>query len=172
MLAAAPFSNPCFSVPSVVKKSLTTDFTDGHGWFWISIGDAFDLETGMFEVEKEGCFESRDVEVSEHLGNMVFVEGADDLGVDDDGLIDNKIRNEVADELFVVVDGVLLLLLADEVLFGEFDHEGAFIELFIEAGLEFVQHLHGGTDDDFSELFVVIEHGWIFLTTDGTDDHG
>lgn len=126
----------------------------------------------MFEVEEQCGFEAGDVEVAEHLGGVIFVEGSDDLGIDDHGFIDDEIGDEIADELFVVVDGVLLLLIADESLFGEFDDECALVKLFIETGLEGVDYLHGGTDDDFGELFVVGEHGWSFLTTDGTDRHG
>jgi hypothetical protein len=67
---------------------------------------------------------------------VVFIEGGDDLGIDDDGFVDDEIGDEGADELFVVVDGVLLLLIADEALFGEFDDKGAFVEFFVETGLE------------------------------------
>jgi hypothetical protein len=34
----------------------------------ISDGDTFDLEAGMFEVEKQSGFETGDVEVAKHLG--------------------------------------------------------------------------------------------------------
>ncbi len=33
------------------------------------------------------------------------------------------------------------------------------VELFIQTGLELVEHIHGRTDKDFSKLFVVCEHG-------------
>lgn len=116
----------------------------------------------MFEVEEQRGLEAGDAEVAEHLGGVVFVEGSDNLGIDDHGFVDDEIRNEVADELFVVVDGVLLLLLAGQALFVEFDDEGAFVELFVKAGFEGVEHLHGGTDDDLCDLFVVGEHDWFF----------
>ncbi len=138
----------------------------------MSVGDPFDLEAGMFEIEEQRGFEAGDVEVAQHLGEVVFVESSDDLGIDDDGFVDDEIGDEVADELAVVVDGVLLLLVTNEALFGEFDDEGTFVEFFIEARLEGVENLHGRADDEFGELFVVGEHGWRFLTTDGTDGHG
>jgi hypothetical protein len=109
----------------------------------------------MFEVEEQGGFEAGDVEVAEHLGDVVLVEGGDDLGIDDDGVVDDEIGDEGADELFIIVNRVLLLLVTNEALFGEFDDEGSLLELFIEAGLEGVEHLHRGSDDDFGELFVV-----------------
>lgn len=117
----------------------------------------------MFEVEEEGGFEAGNVEVAEHLRYMGFVEGGDDLGIDDDGIVDDEVGDQGAYELFAVVDWMLLLLIADEALLGEFDDEGAFVEFFVKAGLEGVEHLHGATDDDFGELFVVGEHGGDFF---------
>ena len=113
------------------------------------VGDAFDSEAGVFEVEEQGCLETGDVEITEHLGQMTIVETADHLGIDDDFSFDNEVGNESADELPIVVDRMLLLLFANEPLFGEFDDEGAFVELFIETGLEGEEHFVSGSDNHF-----------------------
>ena len=116
----------------------------------------------MFEVQEKSGFKSCDVEVAEHLGEVAIIESGDNLGIDYHGVIDDEIRDECADELIVVMDEVLFLLVADEALIGEFDDESTLIELFIETRLEGVEDLHGGTDYDFCECFVVSEHGEIF----------
>jgi hypothetical protein len=80
--------------------------------------------------------------------------------------------NEATEELSVVVDGVRLLLIADKAVLGEFNHQRALVEFFIESGFEGVENFYGGTDDDLCELVVVSQHGGRYLTTDGTDGHG
>lgn len=103
-----------------------------------SDGDAFDLKPGMLEIQEEGSFQARDVEVAEHLGDVGFVESTDHLGIDDDCVIDNEIGDEGANEVFVVMNGMLLLLIAHKALFCEFDDKGSFVELFIQARSELV----------------------------------
>ena len=117
------------------------------------------MKPGMFEIEEKGSFQAGNVEVAKHLGDVVIVEGIDHLGIDDDGVVDNEIGNESADEMLIVMDGVLLLLLADKSLLCELDDKGSLVDLFIQTGLELVEHIHGRTDNDFSELFVVSEYG-------------
>jgi hypothetical protein len=113
----------------------------------------------VFEIEEKSSFETGNVEVAKHLGDVVIVEGIDHLGIDDDGVVDNEIGDESANEMLIVMHWVLLLLLADEALLCQFDHEGSLVELFIQTGLELVEHIHGRTDNDFSESFVVGGHG-------------
>jgi len=88
-----------------------------------------------------------------------FVEGIDHLGINNDGIVDNEIGDEDTNKLAVVMNGVLLLLIADKALLGEFDDLSSLVELFIQTGPELVEHIHGCSDDDFSELVVVGEHG-------------
>ena len=85
----------------------------------------------MLEIEEKGSFQVGNVQVAKHLGDVVIIEGIDHLGVDDDGVVDNEIGDESANEMPVVMDGVLLLLLADKSLLCEFDDEGSLVELFI-----------------------------------------
>jgi len=139
-----------------------------------SDGYTFNLESSMFEVEKEGCFEAGDVKVSKHLGEVGIIEGSDNLGIDDNSIVDDKVGDECANELCVVVDGVLFLLITNQALVGELDNEGTFIEFFIETGLESVEHLYRRSDDDFGELFVVGEHEKFLprISRMGTDEDG
>ena len=71
----------------------------------------------------------------------------------------------------VVMDGELLLRIAAESEFSEFDDEGTLIKLFIKAGLEGIQNGVGGTNDDFRELGVGGHKEERGLTTDFTDWH-
>lgn len=134
---------------------LTTESTEHTEWGGvgvISVGDALDAEFGMFEVEEEGGFEAGDVEVSEHLGEVAVVESGDDLGIHDDRLFDDEVGDEGANVVGVVVDREILLLFAGEALLGKFDDEGAFVEFFIEAGLEGEEYFVGGSNDFFGEV--------------------
>ena len=83
---------------------------------------------------------------------MAVVESGDDLGIYDDGFVNNEIGDKRANELVVVMDGKLLLLIADKAPLGEFDDEGALIKLFIESGLESKEHFVSGSDDHFGEF--------------------
>ncbi len=94
------------------------------------------MKPGMFEIEEKGSFQAGNVEVAKHLGDVVIVEGIHHLGIDDDGVVANEIGDESVNEVLVVMDGVLLLLLADKSLLYEFDDEGSLLELFIQTGLE------------------------------------
>jgi len=118
----------------------------------MSVGDTFDPEAGIFEIEKECGFEAGDVEVAKHLSEVTVIETGDDLGIHNDSVFNNEVGNECADELAVVMDGKLLLRIAAETLFGQFDDEGAFVEFFIEAWLEREEHLVGCSDDFFGEF--------------------
>lgn len=42
----------------------------------------------------------------------------------------------------------------DVAAFGEFDHECVFVEFFVEARPECVEHFHRGTDGVFAEFLV------------------
>ena len=115
----------------------------------------------MLEVEEKGGFELGYVEIAEHLGDMGVSERGDDLGIDQNALIDEEVRNESADFLSFIVDGVLLLLLAGKAQLGKFDNERAFVDFFIETGLQGVENLHGRTNDTFGKFLVVGEHGFV-----------
>ncbi len=112
----------------------------------------------MLEIEKQGGFQARDVEIAKHLGDVGFIEIGNHFRIDDDGLVYNQVGDEGANELTVVMNGKLFLLFADKTFLGEFDDQCALVELFIKTGLEVIEHAHGSTDDDFRELFVVVKH--------------
>ena len=121
------------------------------------VGDAFDLEAGVFEVEEQGGLEAGDVEVAEHLGEVVLVEGGDDLWIDNHHVLNDQIRDQGADVLTVITDHEFPLHITTQTLLCEFDDEGAFVEFFIEARLESEENLVGGSDDLFGEF--VCFHG-------------
>ncbi len=118
----------------------------------------FDLKPGILEIEKQSGFQARDVEIAKHLGDVGFVEIGNHFRIDDDGLVYNQVGEEGANELTVVLNGILFLLFADKTFLGEFDDQCALVELFIKTGLQFIEHAHGSTDDDFREFFVVVKH--------------
>lgn len=122
------------------------------------VKDAFDLETRVFEVEEQGSLEAGDVEIAEHLSEVVLDEASDDLWIDNHQVLNDEVGDQGPDVLAVVADDEFPLNIATQALFSELDHESAFVELFVEAGFEGVEHLHGSTDDDFCELGVSV-HG-------------
>jgi hypothetical protein len=106
----------------------------------------------MFEVQNQCCFETCDGEVAEHLGEVTVVESGDDFGIDDDGFVDDEVRDERADVLFLVVNGKLFLGIAAAALLGEFDDESPLVELFIETGFERPKDLVSGSDNEFGKF--------------------
>ena len=122
------------------------------------VGDAFDLKPGILEIEKQSGFQARDVEIAKHLGDVGFVEIGNHFRIDDDGLVYNQVGGEGANELTVVLNGILFLLFADKTFLGEFDDQCALVELFIKTRLQFIEHAHSSTDDDLRKLFVIVKH--------------
>jgi hypothetical protein len=91
-----------------VRHFLTADYadhTDGKSGLKIrNIGwarsllpdDALPIEASAFEVKKQSEFQSRDVQVSDHLRSVRFRKRSDDFCIYDDGILDNQIGNERA----------------------------------------------------------------------------
>jgi hypothetical protein len=118
----------------------------------MSVGDSFDLEAGVFEVEEQGGFKAGDVEVAEHLGEVVLVEGGDDLWIDNHHVLNDQIGDQGADVLTVVTDQEFPLNIAMKPLLGEFDDECAFVEFFVKTRLEGEDHFMSGSDNLFSKF--------------------
>ena|GEM_PF-3564553 len=113
------------------------------------VGDAFDLEARIFEIEEKGCLEAGNVEIAEHLGEVAVVECSNDFGIDDHQIIHDQIGNEGANVVACVTDDEFPLNIAPQTLLGEFDDKCAFVKLFIETWFEGKEHLVGGSDDHF-----------------------
>lgn len=118
-------------------------------------GDAFDAELGVFEVEKESGFEAGDVEIAQHLSDVVFVESGHDLWIDDDGFIDDEVRDECADMMLVIVNLKVLLVFASKTLLLELDDECALVELLIQSRFKFIEDGVSGSDDGLGDVGVV-----------------
>jgi hypothetical protein len=92
-----------------------------HGWHglhgWKSADDTLPLEADVLEIEQQGQLEARDVQIPEHLCEMDVGEGRHDLGIRDDGFINDQIGLERAYELPVIVDRKLPLLLDSVAVF-------------------------------------------------------
>ncbi len=155
--------------PATASKSPFICAHPCHLWFIVSlsfyrkalrtlVGDAFDLKSGMLEIEKQSGFQARDVEIAKHLGDVGFIEIGNHFWIDNDSLVYNQVGDEGANELTVVMNGKLFLLFADKTFPSEFDDQCALVELFIKTRLEVIEHAHGSTDDDSRELFVVVKH--------------
>jgi len=110
---------------------------------------------------REGGSKAGDVEVAEHLGHMGLVECGDDLGIDDDRVVDDEVGNEGADVMRFVMNRELLLRVATEALLGEFDNESTLVDFLVEPGLEGVEDRDRGADDDFGEFLIVGKHGLV-----------
>ena len=86
------------------------------------------------------------------MREVAVVESGDDLGIYDDGFVNNEIGDKPANELVVVVDWKLLLLITDKAPLGEFDDEDPLIKFFIKAGFKGEKHFVSGSDDLFGEF--------------------
>lgn len=125
-------------------------------WRFNGVGadDAFPRKAGEFEIEKQGEVEAGYCEIACHLGEMGISESGDDFGVYDDGLVDDEVGDERADQLGLVVNLKDFLLVDAMAAFGQLDGQGVLMELFVEAGLQGVEHFHRRADDVFAEFFV------------------
>ncbi len=112
------------------------------------------VKLGVFEVQKEGNFQACDVQVAQHLGDVRVVKFGHHLWVGDDFSVDDKVGNQLANELPTVVNGVLALLFNGVASQPEFYYHGVFIELFIETRVECVQYHDRRTDDVLCYFFV------------------
>ena len=97
---------------------------------------------------------------------MAVIEVGNDLGIDNDGAVDDEIGDKCAYMVVVVVDGELPLCIAVEALFGKFDDKCSFVEFFIESGLEGEENFVGGTDNGFGKFVGFLR---IDFTTDCTE---
>src|SRR6185295_10920075 len=71
--SALALSYPCIRVIGVIR---------GY-----SFDHAFKVQLGVLEVQKQGQFQVRDMEITQHLGDMRIVEPRHDLGVGYDKVI-------------------------------------------------------------------------------------
>ena len=89
---------------------------------------------------------------------MVIGECFHDLRINDHLFINEDVRDQRADQMTPIMDGETSLLLDLMTLGNQFQHKRVFLNLFVEARPQTVQHFHGGTDDRRAEFAV-----WIFV---------
>ncbi len=80
---------------------------------------------------------------------MGFVGGAESCHafcIHDEGILDDQVGDEVADEAGFVVCFVFGLLFEMDASVGEFEAESPFVELLVEAGSEGLVYFDGGGD--------------------------
>ena len=80
-------------------------------------------------------------QVSSHLRDMGLVECCNDLRVDYDKIIDDKVGHQRSDVLFLEINRKALLLVYRMIAQAQFNNHGTFIQLLIKSGLEFVEHI-------------------------------
>ena len=107
-----------------------------------------------FEVEEQRDIQAGDVEVTEHLGFMLWREAVDALGVDDEGVFNDEVGNHLADGVTFVCRFVAGLLFKLNVSLSELDAEGALVEFFIQARAQRLMHRNGCGDDLAGEFLV------------------
>src|SRR6266446_1843703 len=66
--------------------------------------DSFPCQFCFAEVKKQRHFELCNIQVSEHLRNMSIVEATDYLWIDQHFAVNNKVWNELANELSPVMN--------------------------------------------------------------------
>lgn len=116
--------------------------------------DAFPRRAREFEIKEERELEICDYEVAGHLGDVRVAEGARDFRVYNHEVVNDEVGDKGADALAFVVNRERFLLFDAVAASGEFDNERVFVEFFVEAGFQGVEHFHGSADDGFAEFFV------------------
>ena len=71
--------------------------TDKHGWELKNYSLPF--ETGVLEIQNQAYPQLRDAEIIQHLPTLMVGDPVNCLCVDDQLLLDNKIRNILAHQL-------------------------------------------------------------------------
>lgn len=89
---------------------------------------------------------------------MAVVERGDDLGIDDTSGINDEVGNEDTNQFTFVVHVVGFLLFTTDSLLSQLDHEGAFVELFIQAWSKGVEHLHRRADHELGQVGIICVH--------------
>ena len=64
----------------------------------------------VFKVEKQGDFQTRDVQIAEHLGGMGFVKSGDHLGIGNDFAFHGEVGDKLANEMAAIINRIFALL--------------------------------------------------------------
>ena len=94
-----------------LKKIVTADYTDNADLFFKSriacifdtvlIHHTFPAEFGILEVEQKRHFQTGDVQITDHLGDVCFIEVGGDFRIGNNLAIYIQVRNEFANEMAV-----------------------------------------------------------------------
>ena len=109
----------------------------------------------MFEIQKQGEFQSRDAQISQHLSDVRLVEGRHHFCVYDNRRIHNQIRDQGSHQMPLVSDFMLLLLVDLHATFDQFDHQCFLVSSLIQPRLQFIEHRLGCSDDLFAQFFML-----------------
>src|SRR3982751_923163 len=99
------------------------------------IYNAFPDQARVFEVQQQRELQAGDVEVAEHLRGMRVVKGGDDLRINDHELVNNQIRDQIADQRASVRNRKDTFCRYGSATSLEFDNHRALIKLLIQSGL-------------------------------------
>ena len=89
---------------------------------FVSANDALPFEFGVFEIQEERQSQGCDIQVADHLGQMIVMKGRHYLRIGDYKIIDDEVRDKCADELTIVVYRKLFLLIDSVSTFLKFDN--------------------------------------------------
>jgi len=81
-----------------------------------------------FEIEQQRNFQTSDVQVSEHLGDVGFVEFGDDFGIGDHGILHHQIRNQRTGKMSLIPNRILALVVGAQPHADQLDHERLFVK--------------------------------------------
>ena len=96
--------------------------------------NTFPLEFGLLEIEQQRKMQTGDGEVTDHLGDVGFVEGRDHLRVNNDRLIHDQVGNKLADLLLLIENPELLLLLDAMAALPQLDDQGVLVDFSSNPG--------------------------------------
>lgn len=117
------------------------------------VDDALPFQLGVFEIQQQSDFKSGNVQVTEHLGEVVVIECRYNFGVDDHLALYDEIRNQFADYLAAVADGKPPLF--NRVASSQkFNFQSSFVDLFRQSRSQSVQDIHRGANDALGDRFM------------------
>jgi hypothetical protein len=116
--------------------------------------DAFPIQARVLEVKQESELQARDVQVSEHLRNVRFGKCRHDFWVNDNGAVDDQIRNRRADQLTAVKHGEGMLHFYGVAPSPQLNDHRVLVENFIKPWLKLIENLHRDPNDGSAQLLV------------------
>ncbi len=114
--------------------------------------DLLPLQPGPLEVQDHPSFQTGDLQIVEHLPNVLSNDLFDALDLDDQTLIDFEIGDVVIYLFPSIQNWICPLLVKENALMTKLDAERPFIRLLPQPMSELIQYSHGASHDPMCQL--------------------